>query len=107
MMYDGSNVDALAFRAYADSVKAARYRSRGGAHKVPLAELLAPYTGPILFLYGEHDVICTPETARSKLTDPQAQRECRVIPGGGHWIQHERANDVNAALAPWFAPTNA
>lgn len=107
MMYDEKSVDALAFRAYADSIKATRYRSRGGAHSVTLEDILAPYALPILFLYGEHDVICTPETARSKLTDPRAQRDCRVVPGGGHWIQLERANQVNEQLARWFGPTSS
>ncbi len=102
MMYADGNVDALAFRAYADAVKTARFRSRGDAHRVPLAELLAPHSGPVLFLYGEHDVICTPELAQHKLTNAMAHRECRVIPGGGHWIQLERAHAVNDALARWF-----
>ena len=102
MMYAESNVDALAFRAYADSIKGARFRSRGSAHRVPLKEILAPYPDPVLFLYGEHDVICTPEMARISLANATAHRECRVVAGGGHWIQFERADEVNAALTHWF-----
>jgi pimeloyl-ACP methyl ester carboxylesterase len=102
MMYAENNVDALAFRAYVDATKATRFRSRGGAHGVTLAHILAPYTGPVLFLYGEHDVTCTPEMARTGLTNAIAYRECRVIPGGGHWIQLERADEVNDELARWF-----
>lgn len=107
MLYAEADVDALTFRAYADSVKATRYSSRGGAHRVPLETLLAPYADPVLFIYGEHDVICTPEMARLKLSNPNAGRECRVIPGSGHWVQHERANEVNDALLRWFNPTVA
>ena len=103
MLYAEADVDDLTFRAYADAVKATRYSSRGGAHSVPLEELLAPYADPVLFLYGEHDVICTPELAKLKLDNRNAGRECRVIPGSGHWVQHERAHEVNDALLQWFS----
>ena len=102
MMFAASNADALAFRADVDALKATRYRSHGAAHEVMLQEILAPYTEPVLFLYGEHDVICTPAMAKHSLTNAAVQRECRVIPGGGHWIQFERANEVNEELAQWF-----
>jgi pimeloyl-ACP methyl ester carboxylesterase len=103
MMSAASNVDALAFRAYVDALKATRYRSHGASHEVMLQEILAPYTGPVLFLYGEHDVVCTPQMAKHSLSNADIQRECRVIPDGGHWIQFERANEVNEALARWFS----
>jgi len=102
MMHAGSNVDALAFRAYADAVKATRFRSRGSAHRSVLEDILAAYREPVLFLYGEHDLTCTPEMAKNNLTKGKAHRECRVIPGGGHWVQFERAVEVNAELARWF-----
>ena len=102
MMHAESNVDALAFRAYADAVKATRFRSRGSAHRSVLEEILAQYAEPVLFLYGEHDLTCTPGMAKSSLTKAQAQRECRVIPGGGHWVQFERAAEINAELTRWF-----
>jgi pimeloyl-ACP methyl ester carboxylesterase len=106
MMYAENSVDALAFRAYVDATKATRFRSRGSAHSVTLEEILTPYTDPVLFMYGEHDVICTPEMAKSSLTNAIAYRECRVIPSGGHWVQLERADDVNDELARWFGSTN-
>lgn len=105
MMHAESNVDALAFRAYVDAVTATRFRSRS-AHSVTLEEILRPYTGPVLFMYGEHDVTCTPEIAKNSLADPTVSRECRVIPDGGHWVQFERADEVNTELARWFAPGN-
>lgn len=102
MMYAEEAVDALAFRAYADSIKATRYSSRGGAHAVPLNVILEPYRDPVLFLYGEHDVICTPELASASLTNAAAKRECRLISGSGHWVQFERPDEVNFELQRWF-----
>lgn len=102
MMYADSNVDALAFRAYADAVKATRYRGRGGAHRVPLNEILATYRRPVLFLYGEHDVICTPALARQSLMNENAGREFHIIPGSGHWVQFEGATATNEHLLRWL-----
>lgn len=103
MMYADHNVDALAFRAYADPVIATRFRGRGMAHGVPLNEILEPYANPVLFMYGEHDVICTPQLAIDKLTNVPLRRQCQVVAGCGHWVQFEGAEAVNAALIPWFA----
>jgi pimeloyl-ACP methyl ester carboxylesterase len=102
MMYAEQSADALAFLAYVDAIRATRFRGRGSAHKIPLKDLLAPRTGPTLFLYGEHDVICTPELARHTLADAHASREFRVIPGSGHWVQLEAAGAINSELARWF-----
>ena len=109
MMYAERNVDALAFAAYVGAIKATRFRGRGrgSAHSVPLQDILMPYTGPVLFLYGEHDVTCTPEIAKISLTNPLADRECRVIPGGGHWVQFECANEMNHTLAHWCGASAA
>ncbi len=101
MMRFEKNADALAYRAYADPVKATRFRSSGIGGAIPLREILQPYTAPILFLYGEHDVICTPVLARTRLSNADLQRECRVIPESGHWVPFERADAVNDALVRW------
>jgi pimeloyl-ACP methyl ester carboxylesterase len=103
MLHAEQSVDALAFRAYVDAVKGTRYRSRGTGNRSSLASILGSYRGPILFLYGEHDVTGTPQEAKERLTDRTLGRECRVIPGAGHWVQFERADAVNAELARWFA----
>lgn len=97
------NADALAFRAYADPVKATRFRSSGIGGAIPLREILKSYTAPILFLYGEHDVICTPEMMQGRMANATLQREFRIVPDSGHWVPFERADTVNDALTQWFA----
>jgi 2-hydroxy-6-oxonona-2,4-dienedioate hydrolase len=103
MMYAEENVDALAFRAYANAVTATRFRSRGSAHRILLEEILKDYAEPVLLLYGEHDVICTPALAIERLAKPLSGRECRIVPDSGHWVQFERADAVNDVLERWFA----
>jgi pimeloyl-ACP methyl ester carboxylesterase len=68
-----------------------------------LPSLLAQYSEPVLFVYGEHDVTGTPQLAQEALVASAANREFRLIPGGGHWIQYERAEAVNEVLTGWFA----
>ena len=56
----------------------------------------------MLFLFGEHDVTTTPEVVAKTLVGGHANREAVVIPGGGHWVQYERAQDVNRVLRQWL-----
>jgi pimeloyl-ACP methyl ester carboxylesterase len=103
MMHDKANVDALGFEAYVTAVKRTRYRTRGVGSRSSLQAILATYTDPVLFVYGEHDVTGTPELAAGALIGSGPKREFRLIRGGGHWIQYERAEAVNEVLADWLA----
>jgi pimeloyl-ACP methyl ester carboxylesterase len=102
MMHDEANVDALGFEAYVTAVKRTRYRTRGVGSRSSLQSILAAYTDPVLFVYGEHDVTGTPQLAKDPLVGSVANRELRIIRHGGHWIQYERADEVNATLAQWL-----
>jgi len=71
------------------------------------AQLLAPWYGcplrqPALFIVGERDAVLKFPASRSQI-DAYAQtlpglRGCHLLPGAGHWIQRERAAEVNALL---------
>jgi pimeloyl-ACP methyl ester carboxylesterase len=102
MLHTEEALDALGFESYVTAVKATRFRSHGTGSRSSLPKILASYRRPVLFLYGEHDVTGTPNEAQERLADPALQREFRVIADGGHWIQYERAEAVNAELARWF-----
>ncbi|MGZ5147248.1 MAG: alpha/beta fold hydrolase [Burkholderiales bacterium] len=102
MLHDETNLDGLAFEAYVRSIRATRYRSRGTTGSVTLAEILTPFAAPALFIWGEHDVTATPELAKQTLVHGKPDRHYRLLPGGGHWIQFERADAVNTELARWF-----
>lgn len=61
---------------------------------------------PTLILWGLEDVALSPA-----LIEPSAAfcREVEVvrIPGAGHWVQHEAADEVNARLLDFLAPARA
>ena len=71
------------------------------------AELLAPWYGarihqPSLFIVGERDDLLAFPGVRDRLPDLQrvlpGLRGQHLLPGAGHWVQRERAADVNHLL---------
>lgn len=101
MFHDPAKIDALAIEASVAPVMATRFRSKPISRAASLAQILAPFTKPVLMLWGEHDVTTTPAIAATTLTEGRAEREAHVIPGGGHWVQYECADEVNRRLLAW------
>lgn len=71
---------------------------------------LAPFVGksleqPALYLYGEHDLVAgnTPEALHSMRATLPDLRKCLKFEGAGHWLQQERADEVNKELIEFFA----
>jgi pimeloyl-ACP methyl ester carboxylesterase len=62
----------------------------------------ARITAPVLFIAGEKDSVIRGATAdaltASMKTAVPGLREVKLLPGAGHWVQQERASDVNAAI---------
>jgi pimeloyl-ACP methyl ester carboxylesterase len=61
---------------------------------------------PALFIAGESDgVIATfDEAARARMREVVPDlRGVVFVPGAGHWVQQERASEVNEALIGWLA----
>jgi pimeloyl-ACP methyl ester carboxylesterase len=70
-------------------------------------ELTAPWQGarnhqPSLFIAGSNDAVVTGLIGAKHVADMERVlpnlKQKLIIDGGGHWIQQERANEVNAAL---------
>lgn len=64
----------------------------------------APITVPSLFVGGEVDgptMWGAPAIARFESTLPDL-RGCHILPGCGHWVQQERAADVNRILVDFL-----
>jgi pimeloyl-ACP methyl ester carboxylesterase len=72
-------------------------------HRLP--RFVAPFIGktidqPSLYLYGQHDLIAgnTVDNIASMKTALTDMRGCIKFSGAGHWLQQERAEEVNEAL---------
>jgi pimeloyl-ACP methyl ester carboxylesterase len=70
-----------------------------------LPAFLAPFAGaainqPALYLAGQYDVIAgnTPEALADLPDQVPGLRNMKVFPGAGHWLQQERAHEVNLQL---------
>jgi pimeloyl-ACP methyl ester carboxylesterase len=79
-------------------------------------ELTAPWQGaqilqPSLFIAGSNDSVITGLIGAKRVTDMERVlpnlRQKLIIDGAGHWVQQERADEVNAALIGFLKETRA
>ncbi|MGT2509248.1 alpha/beta fold hydrolase [Cupriavidus basilensis] len=85
--------------------KATRFHSKALSRKPLLGEALSGFSGPTLFLWGEHDVTAQPVEAAQQLASGALHRDWCLVPGAGHWVQYERPQEVNQLLLRWFSGT--
>ena len=73
----------------------------------PSWELLAPWRGlpirqPSLFIAGDRDDVMKFPTSRAAVSrfaqTLPGLRGCHILEGAGHWVQRERASEVNSLL---------
>ena len=84
---------------------------RGGLNWYRNWELTAPWQGaqihqPSLFMAGSRDSVITGPIGAKRVTElervlPNLKQKL-IIDGAGHWIQQERAREVNAALVAFL-----
>lgn len=103
MLHDPDNIDDTALAIHEQACRATRFRSKSLSRQGLLAEALDAYGGAALLLWGEHDVTAEPIEAAQRLAAPGGNRDWCLVPGAGHWVQYERAEEVNAVLLRWFA----
>lgn len=61
-------------------------------------------SGPSLLVWGAHDVTADPEVIGPALANSLPDGVAQLIDGAGHWVQYERADEINALLLGWFSP---
>ena len=98
MLHDVANVDSAALHVHTQSCLNTRFRSKPISRAGHLLDFLSGYLGPLLLVWGEHDVTAEPQQASQVLA--QGRTNCRtyILPGAGHWVQYEVADTVNALL---------
>jgi pimeloyl-ACP methyl ester carboxylesterase len=98
MLHDAAAVDALALRVHTDACLRTRFHSKRISRAGGLADALDRHRGPLLLAWGEHDVTAEPHEALRGLVEGRPERRGCVVPGAGHWVQYERADDINRLL---------
>jgi pimeloyl-ACP methyl ester carboxylesterase len=102
MLAEGAQTDALALAVHRAACAATRFRSAGMAAEPLLQPALARLGAPALFLWGEHDAVGIPSVTGPALVAGRPERRWESLPGAGHWVQYERAEEVNRRLLDWF-----
>jgi pimeloyl-ACP methyl ester carboxylesterase len=103
MLHAADAADALAQEIHERGCLKARFHSAGISRSDLLQQLLKKIDRPVLFVWGEHDVTAEPRSVAELLVDGRREREARVIPAAGHWVQYEKARAVDALLLHWLA----
>jgi pimeloyl-ACP methyl ester carboxylesterase len=103
MLHGAESIDALAFEIHDISCHGTRFRSRDVSVASGLQAAIDVYRNPLLLIWGEHDVTADARPLLAQLLEGHPNREGAVIDGGGHWVQFERADEVNARLLAFFA----
>lgn len=103
MIADPARVDAMALYAHTESCRHTRFRSKNISRAGGLRDALDRFGGEVLLAWGEHDVTADPAAAVAAMTQGSVQRQGRIIPDAGHWVQYEAHEPVNALLGGWLA----
>ena len=100
MFADASKIDDVALAIQEASTRGARFKSRGFASTDSLKQALMRGRGQLNAIYGEWDAIVRPNVQwRLDLVHglrPGAR--AHAIPGAGHWVAYEAAEEFNATL---------
>lgn len=102
MLHDTRSLDATALAIHTQACLQTRFHSKRISRSAELPRMLARYAGPVLLVWGEHDVTANPHAAASLLMQRHGPSRSMVIPCSGHWVQYEAADGVNSLLLKWF-----
>jgi pimeloyl-ACP methyl ester carboxylesterase len=97
------DIDPLAVKIHTDACLRTRFHSKEISQGGGLLEALMQRTGPSLLVWGEHDVTADPEVIAPALADSLPDGVAHLIDGAGHWVQYERADEINALLLGFFS----
>jgi pimeloyl-ACP methyl ester carboxylesterase len=103
-MLAGDAADAVAVEIHTRACLATRFHSKTISRSGGLIECLRQFAGPLLLMWGEHDVTATPSQLAPAIAAQCVEGRAEVIADAGHWVQYQAAADINARLRAWFGP---
>ncbi len=98
MLFDPAQLDDVALQLHTEACQRTRFRSRPISMTGGLSEALKLSQMPMLLIWGEHDVTAEPAVLVKSLTEGQPKRQALIVPGVGHWVQYESADEINRLL---------
>ena len=103
MIYDPEKIDGLALWLQKTNHARARMRSRRFSRSGALVEALPRIKAPLDGIWGERDATAYPHVEERKriLQSVQPQARFTIVPGAGHWVQFEAADDFNRIITEY------
>lgn len=89
MLHAASAADELAMEIQWRSCLNTRFRSKPFSRSAALKPALRAYPGPVLEIWGEHDVTATPHEMETVSLLGACPRKRYIVGGSGHWLMHE------------------
>ncbi len=102
MLHDPDRIDELALQLHTQACLNTRFHSKTISRAPVLGPLLNRYRGPLLMVWGQHDVTAQPEGVAAVLSSGRTRCRTQIVPDAGHWVQYEQADAVNALLLNWL-----
>ncbi len=102
MLHAETSVDALALAVHGRACLGTRFRSKAIARAPGTRAAIDAFGGPVLLIWGEHDITAVPAEAASALASPHPGSATQVVKGAGHWVQYEQAEAVNRLVTDWL-----
>lgn len=97
------DIDPLAVQIHTEACLRTRFRSKEISQGGGLLQVLAQRRGSSLLAWGEHDVTADPVSLIRALSESMPHCRTYRIEGAGHWVQFERADDINRLLLAWLS----
>jgi pimeloyl-ACP methyl ester carboxylesterase len=103
MIHDPAKIDELALWLQKTNHARARMRSRRFSRSGALIEALPKITARLDGIWGERDATAYPQVAERKrlLQGIQPGARFTVVPGAGHWVQFEAADEFNRIITEY------
>ena len=100
MIADPARIDALALAIQEVNTRHSRMKSPQFASTTSLKDAVAIFPGRLNGIWGDKDAAASPsvETRRQVLLAVRPDIDFRLIPGAGHWVSYEAADEFNAML---------
>jgi pimeloyl-ACP methyl ester carboxylesterase len=103
MIHDPDKIDELALWLQKTNHARARMRSRRFSRSGALVEALPRIKARLDGIWGERDATAYPHVEERKriLQSVQPGARFTVVPGAGHWVQFEAADDFNRIITEY------
>ena len=104
MLHDPVRIDDQAVQLHTTACLQTRFHSKTISRAAGLRAALGLYFGPLLLLWGEHDVTVQPDLMGRSLSEGRTDCCVHRVTDAGHWVQYEQADAVNMLLLDWLEP---